>query len=34
MGVYLFCFLLFFLEDRIDPVVIESCDRAHSNRNE
>ena len=38
MRVYLFfCFFFFFLfprGDRIDPVVLECCKRAHSNGNE
>ena len=33
MRVYLFVFFLFFFprDDRIDPFVLESCERAHSN---
>ena len=35
MHVYLFFFLFFFSRgDRIDPVVLESCKRAHPNGNE
>ena len=35
MGVYLFVCLLFFSQgDRIDPGVLESFERAHSNGNE
>ena len=38
MRVYLFvcffCCFFFFLGDRIDPVVLESCEKAHSNGNE
>ena len=36
MRVYLFvCFFVFFPRgDCIDPVVLECCDRAHSNGNE
>ena len=36
MRVYLFVCLLFFFfrGDRIDPGVLESCNRAHSNGNE
>ena len=37
MRVYLFfCFFFFFFPrgDRIDPVVLECCKRAHSNGNE
>ena len=36
MRVYLFiCFLFFFPRgDHIDPVVLECCERAHSNGNE
>ena len=35
MRVYLFLFLFFFSRgDRIDPVVLESCERTHSNGNE
>ena len=36
MRVYLFFLFFFFFPrgDRIDPVVLESCKRAHSNGNE
>ena len=37
MYVYLFiCFYFYFFPrgDRIDPVALESCERAHSNGNE
>ena len=35
MRVYLFvCFVFFPRADRIDPVVLECCERAHSNGNE
>ena len=36
MRVYLFFFVVFFFSrgDRIDPVVLECCKRAHSNGNE
>ena len=37
MRVYLFvCLFVFFFSrgDRFDPVVLECCERAHSNRNE
>ena len=36
MRVYLFvCFFFFFSRgDRIDPIVLECCERAHSNGNE
>ena len=34
MRVYLFvCFFVFPRGDRIDPVVLECCERAHSNGN-
>ena len=35
MGVYLFvCLFVFPRGDRIDPVVLESCERAHSDEND
>ena len=34
MRVYLFVFVFFSRGDRIDPVVLKCCERAHSNGNE